>query len=365
LAGSIANAKLVNSSVTIGSTSVSLGATVTSFAGLTSVTSTSFTGALTGNASTATTLQTARAINGVNFDGSAAITVKASTTNALTIGTGLSGTSFDGSGAVTIAIDSTVTTLTGSQTLTNKTLTTPTINGAALSGTLSGTPTFSGLVTLNYTGAGSTSTLNIAGYNSKGGTGYHDFLIATNSYGSATNPSKWFRLDSTGSLQIINNSYTTTLLSLTDSGDLGINGSVTMPNRPAFRVYGSSGTGINATTTLTSSNFTLDYQQGSALNTSTGIFTAPVAGLYMVTLIIRTNSNTNSTIGQALVRKTAASGGATSTQIMVEFGPNTTMNHTGGSTIVKMSLNDTLQLIVTNGTLNFDGNDSWAVAFIG
>lgn len=38
---------------------------------------TSFVGALTGNASTATALQTARAINGVNFDGTAAITVTA------------------------------------------------------------------------------------------------------------------------------------------------------------------------------------------------------------------------------------------------------------------------------------------------
>jgi hypothetical protein len=79
----------------------------------------------TGNASTATTLQTARTINGVSFNGSANITVAANTTNALTIGTGLSGTSFNGSGAVTIAIDSTVATLTGTQTLTNKTLTSP------------------------------------------------------------------------------------------------------------------------------------------------------------------------------------------------------------------------------------------------
>ena len=42
--------------------------------------------------------------------------------NALTIGTGLSGTSYNGSGAVTIAIDSTVATLSGTQTLTNKTI---------------------------------------------------------------------------------------------------------------------------------------------------------------------------------------------------------------------------------------------------
>lgn len=73
----IANASLTNSSVTIGSTSVSLGATATTIAGLSSVTSTSFVGALTGNASTATTLQTARTINGTSFDGSANITVTA------------------------------------------------------------------------------------------------------------------------------------------------------------------------------------------------------------------------------------------------------------------------------------------------
>lgn len=61
-------------------------------------------------------------INGstVSLGGSA--TVSASTTNALTIGTGLSGTSFNGGAAVTIAIDSTVATLTGSQVLTNKTI---------------------------------------------------------------------------------------------------------------------------------------------------------------------------------------------------------------------------------------------------
>jgi hypothetical protein len=53
--------------------------------------------------------------------------------DALTIGTGLTGTSYNGSAAVTVAIDSTVATLTGSQTLTNKTLTTNTL-GSDLAG---------------------------------------------------------------------------------------------------------------------------------------------------------------------------------------------------------------------------------------
>lgn len=73
--GGVDNAQLANSSVTIGSTSVSLGGTITSVSGLSTVTSTSFVGALTGNASTATALQTARTINGTSFDGTANITI--------------------------------------------------------------------------------------------------------------------------------------------------------------------------------------------------------------------------------------------------------------------------------------------------
>ena len=188
LAGSIANSKLSNSAVTIGSTSVSLGSTASTLAGLTSVTATSFVGALTGNvtgsvtgnADTATKLATARNINGVAFDGSAAITVKASTTNALTIGTGLTGTSFDGSSAVTVGIDSTVATLTGTQTLTNKTLTAPTITAPTVTGglstdtlTTSGAGTIGGNLTVtgNLTINGTTTTSNSTN------TAYADSLI--------------------------------------------------------------------------------------------------------------------------------------------------------------------------------------------
>lgn len=49
-------------------------------------------------------------------------TITATATNALTIGTGLLGTSYNGSTAVTITIDTTVATLTGTQTFTNKSI---------------------------------------------------------------------------------------------------------------------------------------------------------------------------------------------------------------------------------------------------
>ncbi len=98
------------------------------FAGIKTFSST-IVGSINGNAATATALQTARTINGVSFDGTANISITASTTNALTVGTGLTGTSFNGSAGVTIAIDSTVATLTGLQTLSNKTISSPVLTG--------------------------------------------------------------------------------------------------------------------------------------------------------------------------------------------------------------------------------------------
>ena len=67
------------------------------------------TAAITGNASTATSLQTARTINGISFDGSANITVTANTNTTLTRGTYLTGSNFNGSTATTWAVDATTT----------------------------------------------------------------------------------------------------------------------------------------------------------------------------------------------------------------------------------------------------------------
>jgi hypothetical protein len=110
---------------------------------ITSLTATnSIVGSITGNAATATKLGTARAINGVNFDGSAAITITASTPNYLTFGSGLVGTTaqFDGSTAVTMAIDQTValksnTTYVGTTSIAlNRTSASQTLTGVSIDG---------------------------------------------------------------------------------------------------------------------------------------------------------------------------------------------------------------------------------------
>jgi hypothetical protein len=142
---SIGNSSLTNSSVTIGSTSVSLGATVTTFAGLTSVTSTTFVGALTGNADTATKLATARNINGVSFDGSADITVTASAAT-------LTGTTLN-SGVVTSSLTSVGTIGTGTWQ--------GTIIGVPYGGTGTSDGSITGTAALTFTAAAGNNNVNL------------------------------------------------------------------------------------------------------------------------------------------------------------------------------------------------------------
>lgn len=206
LSGTISNAQLANSSVTYNGVTVSLGGSgtisaattnpLTSGTGLQYNSGTTFDGSVAKTISidstvatlTGTQILTNKTISGsdntltnigngsltnssVTINGSSvslggSITVTATATNALTIGTGLSGTSYNGSAPVTIAIDSSVVTLTGSQTLTNKTLTTPVIAQISNTGVLTlptSTDTLVGRATTdtltNKSISGSTNTL--------------------------------------------------------------------------------------------------------------------------------------------------------------------------------------------------------------
>jgi hypothetical protein len=159
LSGTISNAQLANSAITINGSNVSLGGSVTitaavpnsltigaglsggSYNGSTAVTvaidstvatlndAQTFTNkSISGATNTLSNIPNSSlnnssvSFNGVSVTLGASGTLTASTASALTIGTGLQGTSFNGSTPVTIAIDSTVATLTGTQTLTGKTI---------------------------------------------------------------------------------------------------------------------------------------------------------------------------------------------------------------------------------------------------
>jgi len=163
---SIPNAQLANSTVTVGSTALALGASATTFTGLASITSTAVvtndsgfrvrnnsdntkigafsSASITGGQTRTLTFPdsdgtiatqayvnaqiTAEDLDITTDDGNSIAIDLDSETLTLAGGTGIASTSTGNT--ATFAIDSTVTTLTGSQTLTNKSLTSPVLTGS-------------------------------------------------------------------------------------------------------------------------------------------------------------------------------------------------------------------------------------------
>jgi hypothetical protein len=149
-------------------------------ANLTGNTAGTHTGAVTGNASTATALQTARAINGVSFDGTAAITVTAAagTLSGATLASGVTASSLTSVGTLTAlavsgVITSTQATGTAPFTVASTTVVTNLnadlwdgnhfasyLNQAVLT---TSTPTFAGLTTPSITHSGTNGVGDIGG----------------------------------------------------------------------------------------------------------------------------------------------------------------------------------------------------------
>lgn len=141
-----------------------------------SITASSFTGDLTGNATSATTLKTARAINGTNFNGSANITTANwGTARSIGIvnsdGTGTAvPVSVNGSGNVNLKLPSTIkATLTGNASTATTLQTARTINGTSFNGSANittanwGTARNVGIVNSDGTGTAVTVSVNGSG----------------------------------------------------------------------------------------------------------------------------------------------------------------------------------------------------------
>lgn len=141
-------------------------------------------------------------------------------------------------------------------------------------------------------------------------------------------------------------------------------GGISIPNRPAFRISGGTPAfWTTANTNLKGSAITVDYNQGGYFSSSTGVFTAPIYGLYQVTLNARVGSNNGT--NQILVLKNGltTSGNAV---MMWESDTNTgTAVHYGVSTVVRLNAGDFLTANITAGNVQFDQNDSWTVTYIG
>jgi hypothetical protein len=296
------------------------------------VTASGFTGPLTGNASTATTLQTARTINGVSFDGSADITISGSTTNAATFNAGgagaAAGTTFDGSVARTISYNTigapsisganaTGTwgiSVSGNSGTATKLATARNINGVAFDGTANITipATAANAVTFNNSGSGNAT-----------GITYDGSAAITVSYNTLGAPSTTgANASGTWNIAILGNAASATALqtarningvSFDGTGNITITANTTNTLTRGSYLTGDNFNGslattwaVDATTTNTASKVVARDASG---NFAAGTITAALSGNATTATTLQTARTINGTSfnGSANITITAAS----------------------------------------------------------
>jgi filamentous hemagglutinin len=149
-----------------------------------------------------------------------------------------------------------------------------------------------GAVYSNYnTTTANTASFMATGGNTKGGTGYLDFLVAQNTSGGATNPYKWLRINSTGGLEMVNSAYTSTIFSVSDSGNVNVSGQIQVSgnqavNGPAFSAYAAAVLQTIPNNAQTKVLFqTEEFDTNS--NYASSRFTPTVAGYYQLNAEVR------------------------------------------------------------------------------
>lgn len=296
LAGSIANNKLSNSAVTIGSTSVSLGTSATTLTGLTSVTSTDFAGDLAGDVtSTGTSTFATVDINGGAIDGSiiGATTSAAGTFSALNSANAtITGGSISGASLTSSSVD---------------------IDGGAIDATTIGG---------NTSAAGTFSTLSTASASITGGTASLTTATATNlNSGNAT-----ITGGSITGTDVDLSGQTLTLGNDSVSGNAIHGGTISSAS-----LAGAAGTTISAYDITVGAGKTLDVSSADALTLADNQISGDKVHSGTISDFASTGIDDNATSTKLTLSDTTATFGVNG-----DFGSNTL--DAGASTLASLSV---------------------------
>ena len=311
----------------------------------------------TGNAATATALETARTIGGVSFDGTANINLPGVNTS------GSQDTSGNADTATKIAsiTNSDIVQLTETQTLTNKTLTAPTLTTPALGTPASGvmtnvTGTATGLIagkasSLYSVGSSTNDSFYIAFSDAAIGGGYGDFA---HSAGLAYNPSSGIlsgtsislttgiTIDGTGGVEVKNGTTSAGFIKFFEDSNNGSN---------AVTFIGPSSTG-DVTITLPATAGTVALTSditGTNSGTNTGDEPDASASTKGIVELATTAETTTGTDAGRAVTPDGLKDGYQGSANVTTLGTITTGTWTG-SVIADSYINDALT--ITGGTIN-------------
>ncbi len=136
-----------------------------------------------------------------------------------------------------------------------------------------------------------------------------------------------------------------------------------MPTRPAFRVNGTAGPAqTTSNVNLKSPQTSVVFNQGGYYNDTNGKFTAPVAGIYQVSLVARVNTNITS---QIAVLKNGINSSGNIVCFWEADASTGTATHFGTGGTVIMAAGEYLSANILTGNVTFDQNDNWSVTYLG